>query len=202
MPRISAMTMSRIFLSMKFLTYCTTHFGHQDVSTEWLIPWFIGINPCTGFRYIFYWQKKKTTVFSLRFFLSSRLVHVRGASEERSARKPCCFNKACPSKITGMSLRDPQETIVSSPLLRPAAATSPYPEDPPSSKKVISRTCESTAIILVLPYRRCYMSLDQHRIQHHTIPAVSVSSPCRTDALNTRLHLVRAHRRIWGCDFS
>ena len=87
---------------------------------------------------------------------------------------------------------------------------------PLGSPRCFNGTCESTAVILVLPvsycwcpvgkkrvdwrsissYRRCYMSLDQHRIQHHTIPAISVSSRCRTDALNTRLYILSAHRNL------
>ena len=48
-----------------------------------------------------------------------------------------------------MSLRDQQETIVCSPLLRPVADTSLlYPEDPPSSTKDISRKSKNSVLDL------------------------------------------------------
>ena len=96
--------------------------------------------------WLFIFEKKQRHIL-LDLFLSPSWGY-KGRKGRDEAPKPCCFNKACPSKITGMSLRDQQDTIVCSPLLRPAASTSLnlYPEDPLSSKKDISRKSKNSVI--------------------------------------------------------
>ena len=96
--------------------------------------------------WLFIFEKKQRHICFISFFLLCG--DIRGGKGRDEAPKPCCFNKACPSKITGMSLRDQQDTIVCSPLLRPAASTSLnlYPEDPLSSKKDISRKSKNSVI--------------------------------------------------------
>ena len=48
---------------------------------EWLIPWFIGINPCTGFRYGCLFSRKNNDIFCfISFFLLCG--DIRGGKEE------------------------------------------------------------------------------------------------------------------------
>ncbi len=50
---------------------------------EWLIPWFIGINPCTGFRYGCLFSRKNNDIFYFISFFLPRGDIRRGKEETR-----------------------------------------------------------------------------------------------------------------------
>ena len=64
---------------------------------EWLIPWFVGLIHVPVFGMVFYFEEKQQHIIRFSFFLLVLLKQRKGG---KGAPKPCCFNKACPSKIT------------------------------------------------------------------------------------------------------
>ena len=98
----------------------------------------------------------------ISFYLLSRVNYFSRGKERRSTPNGCCFNKHDHQYSLTMSLRDQQEPIVESPLLRSTAATSLYPEDPVSSKAISKPS-------------NCIFD---HSVDDGTVRARSLKRPC------------------------